>query len=158
MIKYDRSPSLNPITIDDDDASSPVRSQPAPGRLERRAGGRGVTRSRRGDDVDDATRYRQVARTARHPPGGIPEGWQLLDVVVSGEYDPDTGPWWQAIAHYGRQHQATGARRLIGAGPSIRAALTALERRLSDPLATRRHQTLGGWDTHRQPGRVVDEP
>lgn len=117
-----------------------------------------MTRAPRGGDVDDATRYRRVANAAHAPPGGIPEGWHLRGVTVTGEYHPDTGAWWQAAAHYGRHHQATGTRRLIGAGPSIRAALTALERRLSDPLATRREHTIGGWDTHHQPGRVVDEP
>lgn len=105
-----------------------------------------------------AVLYRRVQCTAQAPPGGVPEGWTLQDITVEGAYEPDQGEWWHAAAEYGRCEHSTGTRRLIGAGPSVRAALAALEHRLSEPLETRRHHTRGGWDTNQQPGCVVDQP
>lgn len=108
--------------------------------------------------MPDDSLYRRVARAAAQPPGGIPDGWQLLGLSVYGDYHPDTGQWWNAVAEFGRNDRATGTRRLIGAGPSVGAALIALQQRLADPLSTRRKQTKGGWDTRLEPGRVVQQP
>lgn len=82
----------------------------------------------------------------------------MLGLEVHGEYHPHRGEWWQAAAAYTRCDHSTGTRRLIGAGPSVRAALVALERRLADPFGERRHHAKGGWDTQHQPGRVVEHP
>lgn len=107
--------------------------------------------------MTEARLYRRVARAAQNPPGGIPEGWAFLRVQVYGGYEPDDGEWWHATAEYGRCDQSSGTRRLIGAGPSVRAALSALHQRLSDPSEVRRKHAKGDWDTNLKPGYVVDQ-
>lgn len=108
--------------------------------------------------MSEASLYRRVTRTAQDPPGGVPEGWGFLRVHVYGEYEPHRGEWWKATAEYGRCDQSSGTRRLIGAGPSVRAALSALQQRLRDPYAVRRKHAKGGWDTKLEPGQVVERP
>lgn len=102
--------------------------------------------------------YRHVAEIAADPPGGIPDCWRFVELYVYGEYDPERGEWWNAAAEYVRTDQLTGTRRLIGGGPSVRAALRALQWRLEEPIEDRRRQTKGGWDTNWQPGRVAERP
>lgn len=102
--------------------------------------------------------HRRVAEIAKDPPGGIPDSWRFLELYVYGDYDPEHGEWWNAAAEYVRTDQLTGTRRLIGGGPSVRAALRALHGRLEEPLEERRGQTKGGWDTNWQPGRVEERP
>lgn len=100
--------------------------------------------------------YERVTHAAEHPRGGIPEGWSLLRVQVYGDFEPDEGEWWHAAAEYGQCGRRCGVRRLIGAGNSVRAALTALEMRLAEPLPARRANAMGGWDAHNQAGHVIE--
>lgn len=108
--------------------------------------------------MDDAALYRRVTHTAENPPGGVPAGWQLVQLRVTGTYDPDHSQWWHAAAEYARCGHTLGIRRLIGAGPSVGAALTALDQRLADPLEVRLEAAKGGWDTNHKPGRIVTDP
>ncbi len=108
--------------------------------------------------TDLTSHHQRVADLAHDPPGGIPEGWRFLDLSVYAIYDPDEGEWWNAAAEYVRTDRLTGTRRLIGGGPSVRAALRALYQRLEDPLAHRLDQTKGGWDTNWEPGRIHQQP
>lgn len=108
--------------------------------------------------MTEARHYRRVARAAQDPPGGIPDGWSLLRVRVSGVYQPDDGEWWLAVAEYVRCQQSSGVRRLIGAGPSVGAALSALRQRLCDPYEARRKHAKGGWDSNLEPGHVAEQP
>lgn len=117
------------------------RAPHRPGPAERRTG-------------EDELRQR-VARAAEHPPGGVPSGWRLAHVDVSGAYDPERGEWWHASVAYAPDDGSGEIGRLIGAGPTARAALTALEHRLGDPLTERRRETEGGWDPAGRPGRTV---
>lgn len=108
--------------------------------------------------ADVAALHQQVAEIAADPPGGLPDSWRFVELYVYGVYDPESGEWWNAAAEYVRTDRMTGTRRLIGGGPSVRAALRALQGRLEEPLEQRRRQTKGGWDTNWQPGRVEDGP
>lgn len=108
--------------------------------------------------TDPTSRHAHVAELAKDPPGGIPDGWRFLELYVYAIYDPDDGEWWNAAAEYVRTDHLTGTRRLIGGGPSVRAALRALHQRLEEPLDQRRDQTKGGWDTNWIPGCVDDRP
>jgi hypothetical protein len=101
--------------------------------------------------------YRRVEKLAQQPPGGIPDKWEFVELTVRGEYHTGEGEWWTAAAEYVRVDQRSGTRRLIGSGPSVRAALAALEGRLAEPLEERRRTRRGGWDTHWQPGRVAEQ-
>lgn len=109
--------------------------------------------------MDDAALYRRVARAAQNPVGGVPDGWVLAGLVVWGDYTPERGAWWHAAAEYTRDgDRGVGTRRLIGAGPSVTAALCALQHRLAEPIAARRRTRRGGWDTRYTAGQVVSGP
>lgn len=108
-------------------------------------------------DQDGVDRYRRTAAVAVDPPGGVPAGWSFLRVRVYGEFGPEEGQWWNAAAEYVQSDRSCGVRRLIGAGPSVAAALEALNERLAEPLEKRRANAKGGWDTNMQPGYVVHE-
>lgn len=108
--------------------------------------------------TDLTSHYQQVGDIAHDPPGGIPHGWRFLDLSVYAIYDPDEGEWWNAAAEYVRTDRLTGTRRLIGGGPSVRAALHALHERLDEPLTDRLEQSKGGWDTNWEPGRIHERP
>lgn len=100
--------------------------------------------------------YADTEKLALDPPGGIPEGWQFVELYVYGEYDPDTGYQWMASAEYRRATKQTGNRRLIGSGSSPERALRALARRLGHPLSQRLDEGKGGWDTNWVSGEVND--
>lgn len=81
-----------------------------------------------------------------------------MRVHVYGDYEPDNGAWWCAAAECVRCGQASGVRRLIGAGPSVRASLSALRERLGDPYEVGRKHARGGWDTNVEAGQIVAQP